>query len=170
MKVEELSFRTLHTRLGDFHLITCERGLTYAAWAISPELQEFVSAHKSGPTAQAYADAAERQLTDYLSGDLQEFSLPLVVEGTSFQRAVWDALCQIPYGETWSYRDVATHIGKPLAVRAVGQANRANGIAVVIPCHRVIGSSGALVGYAGSATDIKEQLLNIERPSAIVNG
>lgn len=88
--------------------------------------------------------------------------MPLVYQGTPFQEAVWSGLMTIPFGETWSYRQLAVHIGNPLAVRAVGQANRANRIAVIIPCHRVIGADGGLVGYAGTATDLKASLIGHE--------
>jgi methylated-DNA-[protein]-cysteine S-methyltransferase len=103
-----------------------------------------------------------RQLKAYFSGELQEFRLPLAPEGTEFQRKVWSALCDIPYGETISYGDLARRIRNPKAVRAVGTANGANPIPIVIPCHRVIGSDGTLTGYGGGL-DIKEKLLGLEQ-------
>jgi methylated-DNA-[protein]-cysteine S-methyltransferase len=103
-----------------------------------------------------------RQLKAYFSGELQEFDLPLAPEGTDFQRRVWSALCGIPYGETISYGDLARRIRNPKAVRAVGTANGANPIPIVIPCHRVIGSDGTLTGYGGGL-DIKEKLLGLEQ-------
>ncbi|MCL2680830.1 MAG: methylated-DNA--[protein]-cysteine S-methyltransferase, partial [Coriobacteriia bacterium] len=90
-----------------------------------------------------------QQLNEYFAGVRRDFDLPLNPQGTDFQRAVWQALCTIPYGETRSYGDIASHIGKPQAARAVGGANNRNPIAIIIPCHRVIGSSGTLVGYGG---------------------
>ena len=96
----------------------------------------------------AFADAFA-QLDEYFAGERDSFDLPLDAEGTDFQRAVWKALAEIPYGETRSYGQIAAVVGRPKAARAVGMANNRNPIAVVVPCHRVIGSGGALVGYAG---------------------
>ena len=103
-----------------------------------------------------------RQLKAYFGAELHDFDLRLAPEGTGFQRAVWLALCDIPYGETISYGDLARRIRKPKAVRAVGTANGANPIPIVIPCHRVIGSNGKLTGYGGGL-DIKEKLLALEQ-------
>lgn len=105
---------------------------------------------------------AIRQLDEYFNGRRKEFDLPLSIEGTAFRKKVWNALLNIPYGEVRSYADVAEMIGNPKAVRAVGQANKANQLPIIIPCHRVIGKSGALGGYAGSHTPIKEILLEAE--------
>jgi methylated-DNA-[protein]-cysteine S-methyltransferase len=102
------------------------------------------------------------QLHSYFAGELQEFDLPLAPEGTPFQLKVWKRLCQIPYGETISYGQLAHRIGNPKASRAVGLANGANPIPIVIPCHRVIGSDGKLTGYGGGLP-IKEKLLALER-------
>ena len=102
------------------------------------------------------------QLTEYFQGKRTRFELPLDVEGTTFQRAVWSELLRIPYGETRSYGEIAKAVGKPGAARAVGMANHDNPIAVVIPCHRVVGSDGSLTGYAGGL-HLKSQLLSIER-------
>jgi len=104
---------------------------------------------------------AVRQLRAYLGGELREFDLTLLLDGTPFQQEVWKALQQIPYGETVSYGDIAKWIGRPKAVRAVGGANGKNHIPIVIPCHRVIGSSGHLTGF-GSGIDIKVALLDHE--------
>lgn len=101
------------------------------------------------------------QLRAFLAGTLRSFDLPLKPVGTFFQHNVWQALCAIPYGETRSYGAVAAKIGKPKAARAVGLANNRNPIAIIVPCHRVIGTNGRLVGYAGGL-GIKEQLLDIE--------
>lgn len=91
----------------------------------------------------------KKQLKEYFAGRRKEFSLPLIMEGTDFQKAVWNQLLKIPYGETISYHKQAEAINNPGAVRAVGTANSSNRIAIVIPCHRVIGSDGTLVGYGG---------------------
>ena len=106
-----------------------------------------------------------RQLDEYFEGKRQSFSLDLAPQGTPFQRRVWDALLKIPYGETRSYRDIATAVGNAKAVRAVGGANGKNPIAIVIPCHRVIGANGQLTGYAGGL-HYKKALLELERGMA----
>ena len=105
---------------------------------------------------------AANQLEEYLSGSRKQFDLPLNPSGTEFQKKVWDILRTIPYGEHWSYKQVAIALEKPTAARAVGMANNKNPIPIIIPCHRVIGSNGDLVGYAGGL-EIKGQLLNLEK-------
>jgi methylated-DNA-[protein]-cysteine S-methyltransferase len=109
------------------------------------------------------------QLAAYFAGELRDFNLPLDPKGTDFQVAVWKALLAIPYGETRSYRDIASAIGKPAAVRAVGTANGSNPIAIIVPCHRVIGSSGKLVGYGGGLP-MKRMLLDLETEHAYLFG
>ena len=104
---------------------------------------------------------ANRQLSEYLKGERQMFDLPLNPRGTDFQKRVWRALCDIPYGETRSYKQIAEAIGNPKAVRAVGMANNRNPITIVVPCHRVIGADGKLVGYGGGL-EMKEFLLRLE--------
>ena len=104
---------------------------------------------------------AFRQLDAYLAGQLKTFSLPLAPAGTPFQRKVWKILERIPYGKTVSYKDVAIQAGNPKATRAVGMANNRNPIPIIIPCHRVIGADGKLVGYGGGL-DKKAKLLAIE--------
>lgn len=113
------------------------------------------------PGANPVLEAAGRQLREYFAGTRRSFDLPLAPEGTAFQRRVWDALCAIPFGETRSYGAIARAIGNPRAARAVGMANNRNPISIIIPCHRVIGANGALVGY-GSGLPIKETLLRLE--------
>lgn len=105
---------------------------------------------------------ARRQLTEYFDGQREDFDLPLKMEGSAFQLAVWNALREIGYGRTASYRDIATRIGKPAAVRAVGMTNGRNPIAIIVPCHRVIGANGSLTGYGGGL-DRKSWLLDLER-------
>jgi methylated-DNA-[protein]-cysteine S-methyltransferase len=103
-----------------------------------------------------------RELDDYFAGKRHEFSFPLDLRGTGFQLACWRALLEIPYGETRSYRDIAEAIGHPHAYRAVGMSNNRNPVAIVVPCHRVIASSGSLCGYGGGL-DIKRKLLDLEQ-------
>jgi methylated-DNA-[protein]-cysteine S-methyltransferase len=101
------------------------------------------------------------QLTAYFRGALKHFDLPLSPAGTAFQRSVWNALCEIPYGQTISYGELAARLGKPTASRAVGAANGRNPLPIVVPCHRVIGGNGRLTGYYGG-THLKEFLLKLE--------
>lgn len=105
---------------------------------------------------------AVQQMKDYFSKRRKEFDLPLQMEGTEFQRSVWKVLHSIPFGSTYSYQKVAEKIGNSKAVRAIGQANKANRLPIIIPCHRVIGKNKKLIGYAGTRTDIKEKLLTLE--------
>lgn len=105
--------------------------------------------------------AARTQLLEYLSGARRSFDLPLDPAGTAFQRSVWEALRAIPYGQTRTYGEIAAAVGRPRAVRAVGQANHVNPLPIFIPCHRVMGKNGALTGYAGGL-DLKSALLALE--------
>lgn len=106
-------------------------------------------------------DRACNQLDEYFKGERQSFDLKLSLNGTEFQRKVWDELIKIPYGERVTYRDIAEKLGNPDAVRAVGNANGKNPISIIVPCHRVIGSNGKLTGYAGGI-DRKDWLLKHE--------
>ncbi|MFB5675363.1 methylated-DNA--[protein]-cysteine S-methyltransferase [Paenibacillus terreus] len=112
---------------------------------------------------QVYSDA----LKEYLKGERSSFTLPLHLQGTPFQKAVWDALAHIPYGETRTYSEIATQLGKASAVRAVAAAIGANPALIFVPCHRVIGKNGTLTGYRGGL-DMKKELLALESavPSA----
>jgi methylated-DNA-[protein]-cysteine S-methyltransferase len=122
-------------------------------------------------------DGAARQLDEFLTGARTAFDLPLAPHGTAFQREVWEALRAIPYGTTATYAQLAVAVGRPAAVRAVGQANGRNPIAVVVPCHRVVGADGSLTGYAGG-TARKAALLRLEQsvlaghpePAALAGG
>ncbi len=109
---------------------------------------------------------AKRQILEYLEGKREEFTIPIRMKGTKFQQEVWTALLDIPYAETCSYGDVAKAIGKPKACRAVGMANNKNPLPIIIPCHRVIGADGRMVGYA-AGLDIKAKLQSIERRSVL---
>ncbi len=109
--------------------------------------------------------SAAEQLQEYFAGRRSEFDLPLRMDGTEFQRRVWSELLNIPFGQTISYGELARRVGNPAAARAVGLANGRNPISIVVPCHRVIGSSGRLVGYGGGL-DRKKFLLDLERREA----
>ena len=114
-----------------------------------------------GKPSSPLLEQAVEQLGDYFQGQRKTFSLPYHVKGTPFQEAVWQALREIPYGKTCSYQDIAKKVGRPKAMRAVGGANHRNPISILIPCHRVIGQDGGLVGYGGGL-EAKKFLLDLE--------
>lgn len=116
--------------------------------------------HDEGRTA--LTDMVFRQVTEYWNGQRREFDFPYLLRGTEFQQKVWRALRAIPYGETRTYGEIAAAVGSPKAYRAVGMANHQNPVLIAVPCHRVIGANGKLVGY-GSGLDMKEALLRLEK-------
>jgi methylated-DNA-[protein]-cysteine S-methyltransferase len=118
-----------------------------------------------GPRLDEEFAEARTQLEEYFAGERDDFDLPLTAPGTAFQRAVWQALREIPYGSTMTYGQVAEHVGSPKAVRAVGSANSRNPISIIVPCHRVVGSDGKLIGYAGGFS-AKKWLLDHELATA----
>ena len=127
----------------------------------------YMTGHRHQPALPADRDDSllpelQEQLAAYFARDLKEFDVRLTVTGTPFQQRVWAGLAQIPYGETWSYAELAEHIGAPKAVRAVGLANGRNPVSIVVPCHRVVGSNGSLTGYGGGL-ERKQLLLDLER-------
>ena len=130
-----------------------------AVVCVKPELNVTTDYKKE---ADKLTDQTAKQLEEYFSGKRREFTVPLCPPGTTFQRSVWEALKDIPYGETRSYKQVAQMIGNPKASRAVGLANSKNPIWILIPCHRVVGADGTLTGYAGGL-DMKKRLLEIEK-------
>ncbi len=158
-----------------------KNGVTCYAWIDSPVGRLLIAGDAAGlrqvlfaegrsevqPQADWVEDAAPlaesiRQLRAYFAGELRQFDVPLAPEGTPFQRRVWQELLKIPYGETISYGELARRLGNASASRAVGLANGANPISIIIPCHRVIGSNGKLTGYGGGLKN-KEWLLSLER-------
>lgn len=148
-------YRTIESPIGVLTIAAADDGLHSILFERTEIPQEWIESdhHVIGETA--------RQLNAYFSGKLKEFDLPLRPAGTSFQMEVWRELARIPYGETISYGSLASRIGKPKACRAIGAANHANPLPIVIPCHRVIGSGGKMVGYGGGLP-VKEALLNLE--------
>jgi len=112
--------------------------------------------------AEAKTAAYRRELEEYFAGERTRFTVPLDLRGTSFQKQCWQALLDIPYGETRSYADIARAINRPRAFRAVGMANHDNPVAIIVPCHRVVGSNGDLTGYGGGL-EVKRRLLELER-------
>ena len=121
----------------------------------------FVEERRPDVTSNVVCAEGVRQISEYFAGSRQEFDLPILLEGTDFQRQVWTELTVIPFGQTVSYGDLARAIGKPSAVRAVGAANGDNPISIIVPCHRVIGSDGGLTGYGGGL-ERKQWLLKHE--------
>lgn len=107
-------------------------------------------------------DEAYHEFIEYFEGKRKEFSFPYELRGTEFQKKIWQALCDIPYGETRTYKEIAIKVGNPKACRAVGMANNKNPILIAVPCHRVIGTNGKLVGY-GSGIEMKKDLLDLEK-------
>lgn len=156
--------RQLRTPVGVLRVTASERGVTaiervsrasVASRAkVSPRTQV-------SPRAARHADTAVRQLREYFAGTRRKFAVPLDLNGTEFQQRAWAAMCGIRYGHTLSYAQQAKAIGKPKAVRAVGSANGANPVPIIVPCHRVIASDGSLGGYALGLT-MKRYLLALE--------
>lgn len=154
-----MSYRSLESPIGE--LILVERdgalaGLYMVEHHPAPDPESF------GERDDAALPEVARQLDEYFAGERTSFDLPLAPRGTDFQQKVWAALRTIPYGKTWSYGHLAEAIGQPGAARAVGLANGRNPIGIVVPCHRVVGSSGKLTGYAGGV-ERKSYLLALER-------
>ncbi len=157
-----LTYRTMDSPIGPLTLAGTETALWHLRMteqAHEPDRTGW----RPGPAA-AFGEAVE-QLTAYFAGDLTEFDVHVELAGSEFQRRVWVALRAIPYGETRSYGQIATEIGAPGAARAVGLANGRNPIAIIVPCHRVIGGSGGLTGYGGGI-ERKLRLLELERKVA----
>jgi methylated-DNA-[protein]-cysteine S-methyltransferase len=151
--------------VGELKLVASEKGLAAILWENdNPHRVRLtpISEDKRHPMLLE----AERQLKDYFSGKRQSFSLKLDFRGTEFQKKVWEALLTIPFGETRSYGQIAKQIKKPKAVRAVGAANGKNPISIVAPCHRVIGSTGKLTGFAGGL-EVKARLLALEKNDGV---
>lgn len=153
-----IRYDILPTHCGDLLIAINERGLVHV---------DFVAGLRALPDMSGWQQDGEAlapylaEFEAYFAGRLQRFTLQLAASGTEFQQAVWQALCDIPYGETRSYGDIARAIGKPNAMRAVGAANGRNPLSIIVPCHRVIGQNGGLTGYAGGL-EIKKALLQLE--------
>ncbi len=160
---ETLYLHRYESPLGVYILVSSDEGLA----CVKPEEQSFPDLDKwerQGARFEeggAYNAQAAAQLDAYFAGELTEFDVPLDMRGTPFQRRVWQELTTIPYGQTLSYGEVAASIGMPTASRAVGSANGSNPVSIIVPCHRVIGASGKLVGYGGGLHR-KDALLSLE--------
>ena len=159
-----LVFKHVPSPVGALKLVASDVGLVAILWENDDPGRVRLGAMDERRDHSVLAETA-RQLADYFAGRRREFTVPLDVRGTDFQKAVWTALLAIPYGETRTYGELARSLGKPHAARAVGAANGRNPISIVAPCHRVLGSNGALTGFAGGLT-AKEHLLRHERHHA----
>jgi len=155
----ETSYQWIESPTGKLLLVADERGLRQLAFAEGRTPPQVMESWKNDG---ALLREPIRQLRAYFAGELRRFDLPLHPEGTEFQQRVWSALQEIPFGETISYGELARRVGNPAASRAVGLANGSNPIAIIIPCHRVIGSDGKLTGYGGGLGN-KRWLLDFER-------
>jgi methylated-DNA-[protein]-cysteine S-methyltransferase len=156
---------TMASLVGTLTLAASDAGLVAVLWEDDRPGRVVLGETQAGD-AHPVLRVAATQLAEYFAGTRTAFDLPLAPRGTAFQRAVWDALLIIPYGETRSYGALAAQIGRPSAARAVGAANGRNPLSIVVPCHRVIGSAGALTGFAGGLP-AKERLLALERRSLL---
>ena len=167
MKKSNLVFKEVKTPIGVMVFGSSEKGLCVLDFKyrksfprILKRINEYYGDSVTYGTTQ-FIELAENELENYLHGDLKIFTVHLDIRGSPFQLKVWNALLQIKYGKTASYLDIAKEIGEPSAVRAVANANGQNSIAVIIPCHRIIGSDGSLTGYGGGIK-IKQKLLDLE--------
>ena len=157
--METLYYSRLNSPVGKLVLGVSSRGLACLEFDRGdvPPRKGKANWVESQPQTQPYA----QELEEYFAGRRREFSLPLDLRGTDFQKSCWQALLHIPYGRTKSYAEIAREVGRPGAFRAVGQANHRNPVAIVVPCHRVITSDGRLGGYGGGL-DTKRKLLRLE--------
>jgi methylated-DNA-[protein]-cysteine S-methyltransferase len=158
---ERLVYKWVDSPVGKLKLVASDQGLAAILWEIERPHRVRLSLEAEDNTHPVLVEAA-RQLNEYFAGRRKKFDVKLDFAGTSFQQKVWRALLAIPFGETRSYREIAREIGNPDATRAVGAANGRNPISIVAPCHRVIGSTGKLTGFAGGL-EAKAYLLSLER-------
>jgi methylated-DNA-[protein]-cysteine S-methyltransferase len=155
-----LWFKFADSPIGKLKLVASDKGLAAVLWEVENPRRVRLGDLVEDANHPILREA-ERQLGEYFAGKRESFSLPLDMRGTRFQNQVWEALLGIPFGETRSYGQLANQLGNPKATRAVGAANGRNPIAIVVPCHRVIGFSGKLTGFAGGL-EAKAHLLELE--------
>ena len=156
------AYKRMASPVGTLTLVASDAGLVAILWEDDKPGRVRLPALVEEPDNTTLRET-ESQLDDYFAGRRTRFEVPLDFQGTDFQKSVWNALLQIPFGETRNYAQIADAIGNPTAVRAVGAANGRNPISIIAPCHRVIGSNGALTGFAGGL-DAKRLLLALEAP------
>lgn len=160
---ESLHYHVFSSPLGEFYLASAGDSLVYAGFE-NPE--RYWNRRLMKKQVNGVLDLAQKELEAYFAGRLKTFSIPYSYKTTPFRERVWQELTRIPYGETITYGELAERIGNPRACRAVGQANHFNPLGIIIPCHRVVGKGGALVGY-GSGLDKKSWLLRLEKDSKL---
>jgi methylated-DNA-[protein]-cysteine S-methyltransferase len=158
----DLASTVMPSPIGELTIVVGDRGLRAVWWHDDPRSGSDVPVGGATAAQQALLAAAVRQLDDYFAGIRTEFDLPLDAHGTPFQHAAWGVLRSIPFGTTMTYGQQAVALGDPNKARAVGAANGRNPIGIIVPCHRVVGASGALTGFAGGL-DAKAWLLDHER-------
>jgi O-6-methylguanine DNA methyltransferase len=167
MTDEMITWAAVKSRIGTIQVAATSRGVCKVALGQETAadffgwLERRIGQAPRRPERTGIVALALDQIAEYLNGTRRQFDLPLDLRGTEFQRRVWAAVAGIPYGQTRTYAQIAQAIGKPLAVRAVGAANGANPLPLVVPCHRVLGSDGSLTGYGGGL-DVKRKLLEME--------
>lgn len=155
-----LVYKVIGSPIGKLKIVASDQGLVAILWEHdNPRRVRLGNLVESDE--QPILTETTRQLNEYFSGKRTEFSVPLDVHGTKFQKDVWEALLAIPFGETRTYGQLARQLGNPKAIRAVGAANGRNPISIIVPCHRVVGSTGKLTGFAGGL-DAKSYLLRLE--------
>jgi methylated-DNA-[protein]-cysteine S-methyltransferase len=153
-------YKIVPSPIGNLKLVASDKGLAAILWENDKPRRVRVRPDTEDNKHPVLLET-ERQLNEYFAGKRNEFEVPLEMDGTTFQKQVWNALLEIPFGETRSYGQLAIQLGNPKATRAVGAANGRNPVAIIVPCHRVIGSSGKLTGFAGGL-GAKAHLLNLE--------
>jgi methylated-DNA-[protein]-cysteine S-methyltransferase len=161
-----LAYKYVASPVGKLKLVASETGLIAILWE-NDNPRRVPLADLVEDTNQGILVETERQLNEYFAGKRDEFEIPLDMRGTAFQKDVWRALQAIPFGKTRSYGEIAKQVGRPTSSRAVGAANGRNPISIVVPCHRVVGSSGKLTGFAGGL-EAKAHLLNLETSSLVL--
>ncbi|HEY8365154.1 MAG TPA: methylated-DNA--[protein]-cysteine S-methyltransferase [Haloplasmataceae bacterium] len=162
-----LSYSSYHSPIGDIYVVVSDKGV-FKIELFADKWKEFLELNPNLKDNKTLCDEVIKQIDEYFHNKRMVFNLPLDIKGTSFQKKVWEVLLTIPYGKTLTYKEVAEKCGNVKAVRAIGQANKANNLPILIPCHRVIGKNGKLVGYAGDKVEYKEWLLKHE--SLILEG
>jgi methylated-DNA-[protein]-cysteine S-methyltransferase len=155
-----LAYKTIDSPVGRLKLVASDEGLVAVLWENDKPNRVRLGAMMADQRHPILLDT-ERQLEQYFAGERKTFSVALDMRGTSFQKNVWEALLAIPFGETRSYGQLAKQLGNSRAMRAVGSANGRNPVSIIVPCHRVIGSSGKLIGFAGGL-ETKARLLSLE--------
>jgi methylated-DNA-[protein]-cysteine S-methyltransferase len=163
-----LVYKVIESPVGKLKLVASEKGLVGVLWE-NDNPRRVPLGELMEDQAHPVLRDTERQLNEYFAGKRKKFSINLDLRGTGFQTKVWDALLGIPFGETRTYGRLAKQLGNPKASRAVGAANGRNPISIIVPCHRVIGSSGKLTGFAGGLTS-KSYLLDLERNCGVGRG